>query len=315
MSRDEQRVYLRLASDRVALDAPVLRLGGLARTALELAGARVLVSDEAGVPGKARDVASSWPRRHDRLLRDLTGGATPPGRARGLDLVVSDDVRTVARERPDGLAGFDGPVLWAGAASCLLDPPPTPSAALTLTGADARRLRAAGVVAVPLVDWPRPAGHPVTTPCRVVVAAAPGADHDVQAVVDALSAGLPGRPVIDVLPDVPTMVNGTRRAPMHPWMRSDLVRSCDLLLAAGRSPGTDLAAAEATLGGAAVWRLVAAAATAPSTALEQALPAHLALAPLDPDAEADTLHLPLAALAGWLSDASGASTRPGRKES
>lgn len=315
MRADGLRVYLRLATTRVALDSPTMRLGALAHAALARVGADVVLSDEAGAPVKARDDAMSWPLQHDLLLRDLVAGPavrTAPGRA----VVLSSGARTVARAAPGADLPGTTPVLWAAPASCLLDPPATPPAALTLTAADAHRLGAAGAHAASLLAWPLPRELP-SAPRRVVVAAAPDSEHEVRAVVEALVSALPARTVVDVLADLPMVVDDVRRAPLHPWRRSRLARSCDLVVVVGRSASTDLVAAEATLAGAAACRVVAAAMcpfviASPLAAL---LPAGLELAPIDPDADAESLHLPLSALAGWLGDVSGAASDPGPKES
>lgn len=320
MTGGDLPVDLRLATPRVALDSPVIRLAALARLALELAGGRVTVSAEAGAPTKARDDALSWVAQHDLLLRDL-GAAAPDARLRGSGVVVSTDHRTVARGGPAGADPSVFPsVLWAAPASCLLDPPATPPAALTLTSADADRLGRAGVRAVPLLAWPRPL-EVRDAPGRVVIALAADADPDLlPAVFEAVAAVLPGRPVLDVVPDEPVVLAGARRAPLHPWQRSRLVRGCDLVLVIGRSAGTDLLVAEATQAGAAALS-VAAGEPAPGAApralapLAAALPRGVVLVPVALAGDDAGLGLRPDALAGWLVDVSGAAPAPDRKES
>ncbi len=297
-------VYLRLAGQRAGLDSPTVRLGVAAQVALDLAGARVLRSAEAGPPAKPRDDAFWWTLRHDRLVADLVasaarrGARTPAAIHHGI--VVSDDVRTVAHHAPT-VEGTDGmPILWAAPAQCLLDPPPSPPAALTLTVADAAVLAGAGIRAASLLAWPRPVDVP-PSPRHVVVAVAADSGHALASVLDALASELPGRPVVDVVPDGPLTVGDVRHAPLHPWVRSDAVRSCDLLLTLGRSASTDLAAAEAAGSGAAVHRID------PATVgdgLASFLPTRVSPAPVDPAARADGLHVPVRSLAGWLDEVS-----------
>ncbi|MFC5678158.1 hypothetical protein [Aeromicrobium endophyticum] len=297
-------VYLRLAGLRATLDSPTVRLGTLAQLALGQAGARVMRSDEAGAPAKPRDDAFSWMLQHDRFLRDLSDGGPRAAGAHG-GVVVSDDVRTIAAARPDVPALAGAPVLWAAPAPALLDPAERPAGALTLTTADADVLAAAGVRATSLLAWSRPvtAVRPVR---RVVVAVGAGAAPDVLALTAALASGLPGRPVVDVLPDQPLQAGDRLHAPQHPWARSRLVRSCDLLLVLGRSAGADLLAAEATAAGARVHRIVVGAARPDPSPLAGALPHGWGLAPIDTVARAESLHVPLRALAGWLTEVSGA---------
>jgi hypothetical protein len=296
--------YLRLADARASHDAPTVRLGVTAQVALDLAGARVLRSAEAGPPTKPRDDAFGWTLRHDRFVADLVATAARRGARTSAavhhGIVVSDDARTVAHQAP-AVAGTDGmPILWAAPAQCLLDPPRVPPAALTLTTADAAVLVAAGIRATSLLAWPRPVGVP-PRPRRVVVAVAVDGGHALAAVLDALTAELPGRPVVDVLPDAPLTVRGTRRAPMHPWARSEAVRSCDLLLTLGRSASTDLAAAEAASTGAAVHRIDP---SAVGDGMAGVLPTAEGPTPVDPEARADALHVPVRSLAGWLDEVS-----------
>ena len=318
MGHDGLRVYLRLATDRVALDSPVMRLGALAHAALELAGARVLESDEAGVPGKARDDAISWLLQHDRLLHDLVAAGPGAPTARGPGIVLSNDVGTVARDLPDGRPGST-PVLWASPASCLLDPPDAPTAALTLTTADAQLLADRGIRAVSLLTWPTP--PPVgDAPQHVVIAVAADADPEhLRAAVHALATVLPGRPVIDVVPDAPLVLDGVRHAPRHPWTRSRLVRSCDLVVVIGRSAGTDLLAAEAALSGTVARRLVTVGTVVPHepalSAAVAALPEGLGLAPAEPGGDGKGPLLAVDALAGWLIDVTSPTTASGEKES
>nr|MCW2727135.1 hypothetical protein [Aeromicrobium sp.] len=314
--RTDLPVYLRLATPRVALDSPGMRFGALALAALELAGARAQVSAESGVPSKSRDDALSWTRQHDRLLRDLVAAATPADEVHGPGVVLSNDSSTVARRPLDDPAG-SVPALWAAPASALVDLPPVPPAALTLTEADAAVLSGLGVRAIPLLAWPRPV-ELGSAPRRVLIAAAADADPDLLLdVIDAVASVLPGRPVIDVVPDVRVVVDGVPRAPLHPWRRSHVARSSDLVLVVGRSASTDLLAAEASQVGAARWRVaVPCAPVSPGphlAALAAALPGALGLEPIEPDAGTDALHLPVAALARWLVDVSGHA--PGRKES
>lgn len=318
MSDEGLRVYLRLATTRVALDSPVMRLGALAHAALELAGARVLESEEAGAPSKARDDAISWTLQHDRFLHDLVTASASTARAHGPGIVLSNDVRTVAQGLPDGLAEA-GPVLWAAPASSLLDPPCTPPAALTLSAADARRLTAVGVRAVPMLAWSRPQ-RVVETPRHIVIAVAADTDPEhLRVVVGALASVLHGRPVIDVVPDVPLALGDVMHAPRHPWTRSRLVRSCDLVLILGRSAGTDLVAAEAALAEAPARRLVTSGAALPEepalAAVVAALPEGLGMAPVETNGDADALCLSVDALAGWLVDVTSPATAPGEKES
>jgi hypothetical protein len=299
-------VYLRLADLRATLDSPTVRFGSLAQAALGRAGARVLRSAESGSPGKPRDDAFSWTLQHDRFLRAVVAEGSPATTPVGGGLVLSDDVRTVASRAPD-IAALDAvPVLWAAPASCLLDPGELPVAALTLTMADADVLTTAGIRATSLLAWSRPTTG--TRPIgRVVVAVSATGEAHVVELVEALASALPGRPVVDVLPDVPLQVGSRRHAPVHPWMRSRLVRSCDLLLVLGRSAGTDLLAAEATASGARVHRvhrIVEGTPPEPS-ALADALPPGWAFAPADTAARAESLHVPLRSLAGWLTEVSG----------
>lgn len=296
MSRDDAlRVYLRLASGRTTLDSPVVRFGTLAQVALELAGARVLPSSEAGRPGKPRDDAFSWTIEHDQLLRGLRDGTDALPSATGDGIVVSDDVRTVAQT---GLPGLPSavPVLWAAPASCLLDPPAIPPAALTLTDADAHVLRDAGVRAVSLLSWPRSPIVPAA-PRRVVIAVAGDAD-DLQKHLDAVRESLPGRPVIEIVPDAPVWLDGVRHAPLHPWRRSRAIGSAELVIVLGRSASTDLVAAEAAM---------------KSIACVRATPASAPI-PADSD-DSDALRLALPALAPWLVAVSELPTDPGSKES
>ncbi|MCW2840266.1 MAG: hypothetical protein JWR55_1749 [Aeromicrobium sp.] len=318
MTRDRTlRVYLRLAGARTALDSPTIRLGTLAHAALGAAGAHVVESIEGRLPEKPRDVAFSWTLQHDLLLRDLAGTSPAITGPLGRDVVLSDVASTVARSAPADVLHEATPVLWAGPAAGLLDPAPTPPAALTLTASDARRLRELGVTATSLLAWPAPRDG-LVDPRRVVVAVAArnidgvdGDGVDVAGVVAAVSASVPGRPVIDVVPDGIVEAGGVRHAPLHPWMRTRLARSADLVLVLGRSASADLVAAEAALGGATCVRVTptpVAEPTLPSLdALVGALPAGLRLDALDPAGAADGLHLPLAALAGWLVEASGPS--------
>lgn len=297
---DGLRAYLRLASSRTALDSPLIRLGTLAQTALELAGARVLLSPEAGVPAKPRDDAFSWTIEHDRLLQGLREGASGLPPLTGDGLVLSDDARTVAQ------AGLDvqvpPSVLWAAPASCLLDPSLTPPAALTLTETDAQVLRDAGVLAVSMLAWP-PAQAVPAAPRRVVIAVGVGTEPDgLQAVVEEVRSSLPGRPVIDIVPDAPVLLDGVRHAPRHPWERSRVVGACDLAVVFGRSASTDLVAAEAAL------RDIACLQVTPSSALSM-LPF-----PNDPPAGPGELRLALPALAQWLVTVSAPTSGPGSKD-
>jgi hypothetical protein len=203
-------------------------------------------------------------------------------------------------------------VLWAAPAACLLDPAPTPPAALTVTAADAQRLRDVGVTATSLLAWPPPRDG-LVDPRRVVVAVAVGHvdGDDVAEVVAAVSASVPGRPVIDVVADDVVVVAGIRHAPLHPWMRTRLARSADLVLVLGRSASADLVAAEAALGGATCVRVTSTPVSEPTLpsldALVRVLPHALRLDALDRAGAADGVHLPLEALAGWLVEASGPS--------
>lgn len=289
------RVYLRLSSDRAGLDSPPVRLGTLAHVALELAGARVLQSIEAGGPRKPRDDAFSWSIQHDLLLRDLVAGAQAGDVVRGAGVVISDDARTVARKMAH--PGFTGPVLWAAPATCLLDPPDVAPAALTLTQHDAEALGQAGIRAVSLLHWPR-AVDPPATPGRVVVAVAAGSEAALPGLLDTLATDLPGRPVLDVIPDVPLTVRGGRSAPRHPWVRSRLARSCDLVCVLGRSASTDLVAAEAAAAGAAVRHV------------DPASGRHVT--PADLRAGGGGLRFAIAELARWLVEASDPA--PAHKE-
>lgn len=296
--------YLRLADARASHDSPTVRLGVTAQVALDLAGARVLRSAEAGPPTKPRDDAFGWTLRHDRFVADLVATATRGGARTSAavhhGIVVTDDVLTVARQAP-ALEGTDGmPILWAAPAQCLLEPRQVPPAALTLTTADAAVLSAAGIRATSLLAWPRPVGLP-SRPHRVVVAVAVDGAQVLEAVLDALTAELPGRPVVDVLPDVPLMARGVRRAPLHPWARSAAVRSCDLLLTLGRSASTDLAAAEAASAGAAVHRVDP---SAVGDGPAGVVPTTTGPTPVDSAARADALHVPVRSLAGWLDEVS-----------
>lgn len=295
------RAYLRLASGRTALDSPVVRLGTLAQVALELAGARVLLTPEAGGPGKPRDDAFSWTIAHDHLLRDLRGdvSALPP--ATGGGIVISDDVRTVARSGLSDVLAPSASVLWAAPASCLIDPPATPPAALTLTELDAHMLRAAGVRAVSLLAWPPTQTIPAA-PRRVVIAVSAGAESDLRTVFDEVRSSLPGRPVIDIVSDAPVFLDGVRHASLHPWERSRVIRSCELAVVVGRSASTDLVAAEAAMHGIACLQV--APASVPS----------LVPFPADPDAGSGELRLALPALSQWLVAVSAPTTAPGSEE-
>lgn len=289
-------VYLRLAGARTTLDAPTVRLGTAAHLALELAGGRVLRSQEAGVTGKARDDAFWWMLRHDRMLADLTASAVTGGASSTVDpqlgVVVSDEPRTVALAAPVVEGIEDVPVLWAAPAMCLLDPTDVPPAALTLTATDAAVLAGAGIRAVSLLAWPRAAGLPPRVR-HVVVAVASAAADRLPAVLDALAAAVPGRPVVDIVADAPLTVAGVRHAPLHPWARSRAVRSCDLVLILGRSAATDLVAFEAAGAGAAVRRVPPARADDPHGWLG-------ATTPVEPSAGADAPHVPVQSLRGWL---------------
>lgn len=302
MGTDGPRVYLRLASGRTALDSPVVRFGTLAQTALELAGARVLLTPEAGGSGKPRDDAFSWTIEHDHLLRDLRVAASALSSAPGGGIVISDDVRTVARSGPKDLPAAPACVLWAAPASCLVDPPATPPAALTLTEADAHVLRDAGVTAVSLLAWPRTPEIP-SAPRHVVLAVAGGAQSELAPLFDALRSALPGRPVIDIVPDAPVLLDGVRHAPLHPWTRSRVTRSCDLVIVLGRSASTELVAAEAAMAGIACQQAV------PATVSSSMVPF-----PADPDAGSGELRLALPALAQWLGTVSAPTTDPGSKD-
>ncbi|MET0767239.1 MAG: hypothetical protein ABWY50_06330 [Aeromicrobium sp.] len=315
------RAYLRLAERRVAIDSPAMRLATLARAALGAAGARVVESVEAGVPVTSRSVALSWTQQHDLLLRELLphdSAAVPPAivAVGGRGVVLSDDGSTVARSVPADL--LVGPaVLWAAPTSCLLDPPATPPAALTLTAADARRLGDLGVRATSLLAWPSTRDG-LIEPSRVVVAVAADACDQVGAVVDAVAATLAGRPVIDLVTDGPLVLDGVRHAPHHPWIRTRLARSADLVLVLGRSASADLVAAEAVLAGATCVRVTPEPGAMPPLrsleTLESALPDGLRLGPIDPAADAGALHLPLTALAGWLVEVAGSTPVPQGEE-
>lgn len=301
------RVDLRTSSGRVALDTPALRLGALARVALERLGARVVVGGEA--PGTAHDVAVSWPLQHDQLLRDLADVPALADPVRGGDIVLADDGPL------DGAGPGDVPVLWATPAR---SGRAAVRAALTLTTADARRLGESGVLAAPLLAWPRPQDL-LDAPRRVLIAVAEDVGPDrVGAVRDAVASVLPGRPVVDVVPDVVLLLDDVRHAPLHPWRRSRVARSSDLVLVLGRSAGADLVAAEAALAGAPCWRLTdggAAAADPWLASLLGALDDGTGLAPIDPGGDAESLHLPLPTLAGWLVDVSGPATNHREEES
>lgn len=301
-------VYLRLSGLSSALDSPGVRLGALAQTSLEHAGARVLRSTEAGPPTKPRDDAFAWTAQHDRFLLDLLGDVRCPD-LEGGGVVVTDDVRTVATDDFDVPSLNGAPVLWAAPASHLLDLAARPPAALTLTTADADALAAAGIRSTSLLVWSRSATAPRPVR-RVVVAVGAGGVSQVAALADALASGLPGRPVIDVLPDEPLSLGGRRLAPLHPWARSSLARSCDVLMVLGRSAGTDLLAAEAAAAGGRVHRIVAdgtppAAESSDAGPLDRALPRGWGLAPIDAAARAESLHVPVRSLAGWLVEVSG----------
>jgi hypothetical protein len=300
-------VYLRLAGLRSALDSPTIRFGTLAQVALGLAGARVLRSTEAGAPAKPRDDAFSWAMQHDRFLLDLSqGGPRTAGTGRGV--VVSDEAATVATGRLDSPALAGMPVLWAASATSLLDPAAQPPAALTLTTADADVLAAAGVRATSLLAWSRPVTS-VRTVRRVVVAVGAAGVPHVAALLDALTSGLPGRPVVDVLPDEPLRLGDRLLAPVHPWVRSRVVRSCDLLLVLGRSAATDLLAAEAAAAGSRVHRVDVDSPAPTAAPFDKVLPRGWGLAEVDSAARAESLHVPLRALAGWLTEVSGHATR------
>jgi hypothetical protein len=159
------------------------------------------------------------------------------------------------------------------------------------------------VRATSLLAWPRPTAS-VVVAHRVVVAVATGGRQHLPALLEALRTGLPGRPVVDVLPDVPLTLDGRRHAPAHPWLRSRLVRSSDLVLTLGRSASTDLVAAEATLAGADVHRVVTDGADGDASVLGARLPPGWVVAPVDAAATAQVLHVPTGSLAGWLTEVS-----------